>query len=269
MAKWSPRMAVRELSSSSSSSTIGVPAGMTQQACAGAAAGAAAGGAAGSLAQAAGLATASAAAARMIFTLPPNTVTPANPQGCPRDVFPRDLREGGKAARLRQAPNPGRVDFAAIQHDLSFTSAGGDPCYGSTVTDSLTHLDLFVRGIGVGALVVFAFGVLRSAASRHARVVVTVTCLAITCWLITESGELWSVFGFTRFLLPPANAVGGLFWLFVLTVFDDRRPTPLLWAPTALLAATALTITLTPRPRTGSGPGETSSADCWRCTRPW
>ena len=108
------------------------------------------------------------------------------------------------------------------------------------MTDSPSLLDIFVRGIGVGALIVFSVGVLRSAASRHARVVVTVTCLAIACWLITESGTLWSVFGWTPILLPPANAVGGLFWLFVLTVFDDRRPTPLLWAPAALLAASAL-----------------------------
>ena len=96
----------------------------------------------------------------------------------------------------------------------------------------------------VGATLVLALGFLRSGATWHTRIVVAATGLGIACWLITESHTLWPAFGSTALLLPPADAVGGLFWLFVLTVFDDRRPTPLLWAPALLLGATCSTIVM-------------------------
>jgi AraC-like DNA-binding protein len=61
--------------------------------------------------------------------------------------------------------------------------------------------------------------------------------LSIASWLITESHALWGAFDKFYPLVVPAYAVAAIFWLFVLTVFDDRPLTWVSWTPVAFLVA--------------------------------
>lgn len=103
------------------------------------------------------------------------------------------------------------------------------------MTDSLTLIDLFVRGIAVGAIAVVGLSLQNGDVSRQARLVAGLTSFSIICWLICESQTLWGAFGRPEILTMPALAVGGMFWLFVMTLFDDRPVTVRSWAPPAIL----------------------------------
>lgn len=105
------------------------------------------------------------------------------------------------------------------------------------MTDSLTLIDMFVRGIAVGAMIVTGLALLGGGLSGRIRLVGGVLALSIACWLISESDVLWRAFGHSFLLAVPAYAVGATFWLFAMTVFDDRPLTPLSWAPAVLLMA--------------------------------
>ena len=155
---------------------------------------------------------------------------------------------------LRRGFSPrqeGIFPAARGEHDLSFTSPRADPCYGSAVTDSLTLIDMFVRGIAVGALIILAFSHPRETMTRMTRVVIPLTSLSIICWLITESHSLWRAFGAAYALMIPAFVVGGMFWLFVMTVFDDRPRGAILWVPAALLLVTGFLCDALPSPAQG------------------
>ncbi|MBU1376298.1 MAG: helix-turn-helix domain-containing protein [Alphaproteobacteria bacterium] len=104
--------------------------------------------------------------------------------------------------------------------------------------DSLTILDMFARGIAVGAMGVTGLSFLASGVSRHARVATSLISLSLICWLITESGTLWPALGHFYPLVIPAYGVAGLFWLFVVTVFEDRPLTLASWSPAAILFVT-------------------------------
>ena len=103
------------------------------------------------------------------------------------------------------------------------------------VPDSLTLIDLFVRGIAVGAVAVLGFGLTGANVSRQVRWVAGLTSFSIICWLICESDTLSQALGGFQPLNMPSLAVGGMFWLFVMTVFDDRPVSPWSWAPAAVL----------------------------------
>ncbi|MGH6999121.1 MAG: hypothetical protein ACREEO_13070, partial [Phenylobacterium sp.] len=59
--------------------------------------------------------------------------------------------------------------------------------------------------------------------------------VSLAAWLITESPRLWDGFGRSYVLLAPAYPVAGLFWLFVVAVFDDGPLRPAHLAPAALM----------------------------------
>lgn len=116
------------------------------------------------------------------------------------------------------------------------------------MADSLTLIDMFVRGIAVGAVVVTGLGVWRSGVGRPAQAATIMVSLSIAAWLVTESHILWAAFDRPYAVVLPAYAVGGLFWLFVLTVFEDR---PLSWAnfsPTLILIVSGVICELLPDP---------------------
>src|SRR5689334_15326340 len=94
---------------------------------------------------------------------------------------------------------------------------------------------MFVRGIAVGAIAVLGLSLQNGAASRQARLVAALTSVSIISWLICESQSLWRAIGRPDLLTMPALAVGGMFWLFVMTLFDDRPVTARSWAPAAIL----------------------------------
>jgi AraC-like DNA-binding protein/uncharacterized membrane protein YhdT len=103
------------------------------------------------------------------------------------------------------------------------------------VADSLTVIDLFVRGIAAGAIAVLGLSLQNGGVSRQVRWVSGLTSFSIICWLICESTVLWGTLGTPEWLTMPALAVGGMFWLFVMTLFDDRPVTLGSWAPPAIL----------------------------------
>ncbi|HEY2356855.1 MAG TPA: helix-turn-helix domain-containing protein [Phenylobacterium sp.] len=103
------------------------------------------------------------------------------------------------------------------------------------MSDPVAVLDPFVRGIAAGAMAAMSLGVARSRVSLHARLVILALGVSVICWLITESPALWGAFDRANILVALSYPVGGLFWLFVLTVFEDR---PITWTaviPPAIL----------------------------------
>lgn len=97
------------------------------------------------------------------------------------------------------------------------------------------ELDPFARGLAVGALAILAAAVWRGSAPRSARWTTLAFAVSLTAWLITESPGLWDGFGRSYALLAPAYPVAGLFWLFVVAVFEDRPLGPAHLAPAVLM----------------------------------
>jgi len=106
------------------------------------------------------------------------------------------------------------------------------------VADSLTLIDMFVRGIAVGAMAVTGFAVWRSGLSRHVQFVAVATCVGITAWLITESATLWAAFDHFYPIKVLAYPNAGLFWLLVVTAFEDRPLSGWTLSPVIVLTAT-------------------------------
>lgn len=123
---------------------------------------------------------------------------------------------------------------------------GRDACYAQAVSDPIAVLDLFVRGIGAGAMAATSLGVWRSGVSRQARLATALLGLGVIAWLITESPALWGALGEARFLAALAFPLAGFFWLFIVTVFEDRPVTPLMLAPAAGLLVLGLARDLVP-----------------------
>ena len=58
------------------------------------------------------------------------------------------------------------------------------------MADSLTLIDMLLRGIAVGAMAVIGLCFLASDAARNTRVVTALFCLSIVLWLVAESETL-------------------------------------------------------------------------------
>ena len=108
---------------------------------------------------------------------------------------------------------------------------------------SAEQIDALVRGIAVGALLVSGLGVWRSDVPRHARIATALAMLSIACWLITES-HVWRALGTAYLLLVLSFPVGGLFWLFVAAVFEDRPINALTLSPAAVLTCTGIAMSV-------------------------
>ena len=118
------------------------------------------------------------------------------------------------------------------------------------MTDSLTLIDMFVRGIAVGAMAVTGLAFLASKAEPKVRFVTALLSLTIILWLITESGTLSSLLRDFRILTDlPSYPVAGVFWLFAVVVFDDRRVAPAYWIPVAVLLLVGLLRYVLPEPQ--------------------
>jgi AraC-like DNA-binding protein len=127
--------------------------------------------------------------------------------------------------------------------DTTFTTAERRACYAGAVPEPLLLIDVFARGMGVGAVVVMGLSTLGSRLPAMTRAVIAATAVSMAAWLVTESHVLWPALGQSLLALVPAYPVGGLFWLLVLTVFDDRQLRPSLLAPAALLIVSGFAMT--------------------------
>ena len=112
------------------------------------------------------------------------------------------------------------------------------------MTDSLTLIDMFVRGIAVGGLMATGLGVCRGGVSRDVKLASMLASISLSAWLITESHLLWQAFGFAYPLMLAAYPISGMFWLFIMVVFDDQPVSPLTLAPAALLLVTGMSTDL-------------------------
>lgn len=108
------------------------------------------------------------------------------------------------------------------------------------MADSLLLIDTLIRGVAIGAVLVTGLAVWRSAVTNSTRIVSLAMALSVAAWLISEARPLWAAFGDSYLLMTASMPVGALYWLFVLCVFEDRRATPLLWSPTAILILTGI-----------------------------
>lgn len=114
---------------------------------------------------------------------------------------------------------------------------------------SLLVLDLVFRGVAVGCLVATGVALVRGPAGRDARISGGLFALSITAYAINSSDALralCSPFMAPIWLLSVGGA--GFVWLFLNVLFADRRLTPPLLAPVALLIAVGGIGIWSPRP---------------------
>jgi AraC-like DNA-binding protein len=98
-------------------------------------------------------------------------------------------------------------------------------------------INAFIHGTAAGAILAATLVVWLSALNIHVRTAVALLGVSLAAWLFTESPELCRAAGFPYPLYLFNYASGGLFWLFVLTVFAEARLSLLKFAPTLLLVA--------------------------------
>jgi AraC-like DNA-binding protein len=115
------------------------------------------------------------------------------------------------------------------------------------MSDPVAVLDPFVRGVAAGAMAATSLGVWRSRIRLQSRLVMLAIGLSTIAWLITESATLWGAFDRADILVAVAYPVGGLFWLLITTVFEDRPMTPIMLAPPAVLLALGFVMGSSPR----------------------
>jgi AraC-like DNA-binding protein len=137
--------------------------------------------------------------------------------------------------RPRQTPSG-----ACYPDDRRDGTSVGPAVLSSSMADSLTVIDIFARGVSVGAVVVLGLAIAASAGSRQVRWIAVLSALSIAAWLVTESEVLYQATGSLYLPRLPAFAVGGMFWLFALAMFEDRPPTLLHWAPALVLLVTGV-----------------------------
>lgn len=110
-------------------------------------------------------------------------------------------------------------------------------------------LTTLLGGVASGVMLVVGLVIWRSALSLSVRAATLAFALSAAAWIISESVALCEALGPGYVvLLPIAYPVGGLFWLFVLTVFEDRPITPLALTPAALLLISGPLLRLTQPP---------------------
>jgi AraC-like DNA-binding protein len=105
----------------------------------------------------------------------------------------------------------------------------------------LVTLEMLARGVAVGALVVMAPALWIGGASRSERLAGILFCVGAIAFVLNSSPQIRSAIGWA---LPPVHfaAFGGvgLFWLFMVNLFEDREVSPRTLAPWALLTAVGL-----------------------------
>ena len=102
--------------------------------------------------------------------------------------------------------------------------------------DTAALLEFVLRGMAIGALATNAIAFLRSTASRSVRAVGVLFFVSVIAYVINSSATLraaLSAWGAPATFLSLGG--GGYFWLFVITLFEDRKVEPWMLAPAALL----------------------------------
>jgi hypothetical protein len=109
-------------------------------------------------------------------------------------------------------------------------------------------LEALFRGIAIGALAAVALGLWRGR-DGPARVGGALFCLGVAAYVLNSSPALIQSLGWFAYPVHFVALGGqGLFWLFIVTLFEDRAVSPLTLAPWALLTAVGLLGQITPPP---------------------
>lgn len=113
----------------------------------------------------------------------------------------------------------------------------------------LITLEILARGIAIGALCALAFGLWSGGARQPARRAGILFCAGVAAYVINSSPQLSSAFAP---LMAPIHfaALGGagLFWLFIVALFEDRAVSPRTLSPWALLTIIGLIGWFAPNP---------------------
>ena len=103
-------------------------------------------------------------------------------------------------------------------------------------------VDPFVRGMGVGALVVTSLAVLRSNTPGRIRWPLLFLAISLVGWIVTEAEPLWTALGHPFLLLVVAFPPAAFFWVFVRAVFEERPVTPRSLIPAAILLLSGVSL---------------------------
>jgi len=109
-------------------------------------------------------------------------------------------------------------------------------------------IDPFIRGLGVGALLVTAVAVWRSNTPGRIRWSLLLLAVGLIGWMITEAEPLWAAMGHFYPLLLVALPPAGFFWLFVRAVFEERRITLASLIPAGILLLSGVCLFLVSSP---------------------
>ncbi|MDP3740034.1 MAG: helix-turn-helix domain-containing protein [Hyphomonadaceae bacterium] len=108
-------------------------------------------------------------------------------------------------------------------------------------------LEILLHGVAIGALGATAFGFGRYEASHSVRISGVLFCVTIIAYAIISSDLIRNAIGPSHVVLRILSFGGvGAFWTFVRVLFEDRRLSPLLFAPYAGLTLLGAAASLTP-----------------------
>ncbi len=102
-------------------------------------------------------------------------------------------------------------------------------------------LEVLTRGIAVGALTVMSFAFWRDGAGKPIRIAGVLFCIGTAAYALNSCQALIPALGW--FIWPVhifAMGGGALFWLFIITLFEDRPLSPLTLAPWGVMTAIGL-----------------------------
>lgn len=119
------------------------------------------------------------------------------------------------------------------------------------MSESEVLINAFVHGLAAGGMLLISTVVWRSSLNLHVRLAAVLAGASIIAMFVCESPELAEAMRSYFPLDLVAYPVGGLFWLFVLSVFNDMKVTPLTLAPAAVLLASGIAMELAPQPAAG------------------
>lgn len=107
--------------------------------------------------------------------------------------------------------------------------------------DDWQILEILLRGTAIGALAATAVAFVRSGAGASVRIAGLLFCLSVFAYVLNSSPLVRPM---QMPLVAPVTLLslggGGYFWLFVLTLFEDRRISLVTLAPAALLTVIGL-----------------------------
>lgn len=104
--------------------------------------------------------------------------------------------------------------------------------------DAANTWELIFRGIAIGAILAVGVGLYRGGAGRSVRIAGLLFCISTAAYALNSSSLVReTMYGDWPFWVVHFLSLGGVgyFWLFVITLFEDRPLTPALFGPPAFL----------------------------------